>query len=42
MSIQVVTDSTASLPPELAAELGITVIPTHVSFGTTSYRDGVD
>lgn len=42
MSIQVVTDSTASLPPELAAELGITVIPTHLSFGTTSYRDGVD
>jgi len=42
MSIQVVTDSTASLPPELAEELGITVIPTHVSFGTTSYRDGVD
>lgn len=42
MSIQVVTDSTASLPPELAAELGITVIPTHVTFGTTSYRDGVD
>ncbi len=42
MSIQVVTDSTASLPPELSAELGITVIPTHVSFGTTSYRDGVD
>jgi DegV family protein with EDD domain len=42
MSIRVVTDSTASLPPELAAELGITVIPTHVTFGTTSYRDGVD
>ncbi|MCY3895152.1 MAG: DegV family protein [Chloroflexi bacterium] len=42
MSIQVVTDSTATLPPEIAAELGITVIPTHVSFGTTSYRDGVD
>ena len=42
MSIRVVTDSTASLPPEIAADLGITVIPTHVSFGTTSYRDGVD
>ena len=42
MSIQIVTDSTASLPPEIAAELGITVIPTHVTFGTTSYRDGVD
>ena len=42
MSIRVVTDSTASLPPEIAADLGITVIPLHVSFGTTSYRDGVD
>ena len=42
MSIRIVTDSTASLPPAIAADLGITVIPTHVSFGTTSYRDGVD
>ncbi|MCK6209467.1 DegV family protein [Georgenia sp. EYE_87] len=28
--VAVVTDSTASLPPEVAAELGITVVPLHV------------
>lgn len=42
MTVKVVTDSTADLPPTLAKELGITVIPLNVLFGTEVYRDGVD
>ena len=42
MAVKVVTDSTADLPPALAQELGITVIPLNVHFGTEVYRDGVD
>ena len=41
-SVSVVTDSTADLPPDLAAELGITVVPLTVSFGDASYRCRVD
>lgn len=40
--VLVVTDSTADLPPELVAELGITVVPLRVIFGDESFRDGVD
>ena len=40
--VRVVTDSTADLPAELVAELGITVIPLQVIFGSESFRDGVD
>ena len=40
--VRIVTDSTADLPPELAEELGITVVPLHVVFGNESFRDGVD
>jgi DegV family protein with EDD domain len=39
--IRIVTDSTASLPPELVAQYGITVVPLHVHFGTTAYAEGV-
>ncbi|MBF8267182.1 MAG: Fatty acid-binding protein DegV [Dehalococcoidia bacterium] len=42
MTVKVVTDSTADLPPALAKELGIAVIPLNVLFGTQVYRDGVD
>ena len=42
MAVKVVTDSTADLPPALARELGITVVPLNVHFGTEVYRDGVD
>jgi DegV family protein with EDD domain len=37
----VVTDSTADLPPRLAAERGITVVPLTVTVDGTSYLDGV-
>ncbi len=42
MSVRVVTDSTADLPPELAESLGITVVPLFVHFGDEQLRDGVD
>ena len=37
-----VTDSTVSLPPDLARELGICVVPMHVTMGGQSYQDGID
>ena len=37
-----VTDSTASLPPELAGERGIVVVPLQVVIGATSYDEGAD
>jgi len=41
MSVALVTDSTASLPPEVAAARGITVVPLQVVIGATSYDEGV-
>ena len=42
MIIKIVTDSTADLPPALVKEMGITVVPLYVRFGSETYRDGVD
>lgn len=42
MALRIVTDSTADLPPCLAAELDITVVPLTVRFGNDVYRDGLD
>ena len=42
MVVRVVTDSTSDLPPQVADELAITVVPAQVQFGTEIYRDGVD
>lgn len=42
MTVKIVTDSVADLPPQVVGELGITVVPLHVRFGTEVYRDGVD
>jgi len=42
MKIKIVTDSTADLPPGLAEELGITVVPVYVKFDGEVYRDRVD
>jgi DegV family protein with EDD domain len=41
-NVAIVTDSVADLPPQLAEEFGITVVPLVVSFDTESYRDGLD
>lgn len=42
MKVAVVTDSTASLSAEVAAEHGIVVVPLQVVIGARSYDDGVD
>jgi len=42
VSIRIVTDSTADLSPELAAEHNITVVPASVLFGDEELLDGVD
>jgi DegV family protein with EDD domain len=40
--VKVVTDSTSDLSPQLAKELGITIVPAYVRFGDKVYRDRVD
>ena len=40
--VKIVTDSTADLSSEITQELGITVVPLWVHFGTDAYRDRVD
>lgn len=40
--IRIVTDSTASVPPDLIESHSIVVVPLRVLFGHESYRDGVD
>ena len=42
MTVKIVTDSVSDLPPQVVKELGITVVPLNVRFGTDVYRDGVD
>ena len=42
MTVKIVTDSTSDLTPEIASNLGITVVPLLVQFGTEAYRDGID
>ena len=40
--VKVVTDSCSDVTPQLAGELGITVVPLYVQFGNETYRDNVD
>lgn len=40
--VQVITDSTADIPANLAGPLGIEVVPLTISFGAESFLDGVD
>ena len=42
MSIRIVTDSTADIPKEIAAELNIEVVPLNVHFGQDTFKDGID
>jgi DegV family protein with EDD domain len=42
MTVKVVTDSICDLPPGLAQELDITVVPVYVIFGQKACRDRVD
>ncbi len=39
--IHIVTDSTSDIPPQIARELEIAVVPVHVIFGDESFDDGV-
>jgi DegV family protein with EDD domain len=41
-NVAIMTDSVADLPPQVAEEFGITVVPLVVRFGTDLYRDGLD
>jgi len=40
--VRVVTDSCSDITPQLAQELGISVVPLYVQFGDETYRDNVD
>jgi len=40
--VAIVADSVADLPPQVAEEFEITVVPLTVRFGTELYRDGID
>ncbi|MFC8043673.1 DegV family protein [Nocardia sp. NPDC057353] len=42
MAVVVVTDSSASLPADLVAELDIVVVPLHVLVGDRTIREGID
>ncbi len=42
MTVKIVTDSVSDLPSQVAKQLGITIVPLHVRFGTEVFRDGVD
>ena len=42
VSVKIVTDSTSDISPEVAHDLGITVVPAYVQFGDEVYRDGID
>ena len=42
MSVRIVADSVSDLPPNIADELDITVVPANVHFGTEVFKDGVD
>lgn len=42
MTVRIVTDSTADLSREEAAELGVTVVPLNVYFDDEALRDGID
>jgi DegV family protein with EDD domain len=41
VTIRIVTDTISDIPPEIAAEMGITVIPNYINVGRESFLDGV-
>jgi len=42
MTVKIVTDTLSDITADLAAQLGITVIPLYVRFGEEMYRDRID
>ncbi len=41
MPVKIVTDSVSDIPGTVAADLGITVVPLNLVFGSRTYKDGV-
>jgi len=41
LAVRIVTDSTADMPPQLARELGVSVVPLSVIFGDEVLKEGV-
>lgn len=41
-AVLVVTDSTADIPEDMARDHGIVVVPLSITFGSESFRDGID
>src|SRR3990172_10487710 len=39
--VAIVTDSTACIPPDVAARYGIEVVPVHIIFGGRTYADSL-
>ncbi len=42
MAVKIITDSLGDIPSEVAKELGITIVPLNVHFGSQTFRDGID
>ena len=42
MAVRIVTDSTSDMPPGLAQELGVVLVPANVVIDDVTYRDGID
>lgn len=42
MTVKIITDTLSDITADMAAKLGITVIPLYVRFGETIYRDRID
>lgn len=42
MTVRIVTDSVADIPPEVVKKLDISIIPVLVRFGEQTFRDGID
>src|SRR4030042_4788830 len=40
--VKIVTDSVSDIPAKVAEELGITIVPLHLRFGTESYLDRIE
>ncbi len=42
MTVRIITDSSADIPPSIAEELDIMVVPQYLIFGDKTYRDRID
>lgn len=42
MTVKIITDSVADIPPDILKELDISIIPVLVRFGEETFRDGID